>query len=67
MIGLAFHENFNNDVLRGLLRRRPELDVLRVQDAGLRTRDDPALLAWAAVEGRSARKPRYFYPGWIRL
>ena len=52
MIGLAFDENFNNDVLRGLLRRRPELDVLRVQDAGLRTRDDPAVLAWAAVEGR---------------
>jgi len=53
MIGLAFDENFNNDVLRGLLRRRPELDLIRAQDAGLRTRDDPAVLAWAATEGRA--------------
>lgn len=52
MIGLAFDENFNNDVLRGLLRRRPGLDVVRVQDAGLSSLDDPAVLAWAAQEGR---------------
>jgi len=24
MIGLAFDENFNNDILRGLLRRNPQ-------------------------------------------
>src|SRR2546423_3945493 len=52
MIGLAFDENFNNDVVRGLLRRNPELDGLRAQDSGLRTQDDPAILAWAAAEGR---------------
>jgi predicted nuclease of predicted toxin-antitoxin system len=28
------------------------MDVVRVQDVGLRTADDPAILAWAAVEGR---------------
>jgi len=52
MIGLGFDENFNNDVIRGLLRRRPQLDLARVQDAGQRGRDDPAVLAWAAAEGR---------------
>lgn len=44
MIGLAFDENFNNDVLRGLLRRSPKLNVHRVQDAGLRSGNDPAVL-----------------------
>jgi hypothetical protein len=52
MIGLAFDENFNNDVWRGLLRRNPAVDVVRIQDAGLRSMDDPAVLAWAAREGR---------------
>ena len=52
MIRLAFDENFNNDVLRGLLRRNPALDVVRVQDAGLRSADDPAVLAWAAADDR---------------
>src|SRR5438093_6274846 len=52
MVRLAFDENFNNDILRGLLRRNPALDIVRVQDAGLRSADDPAVLAWAAAEGR---------------
>ena len=51
MVRLAFDENFNNDVLRGLLRRNPALEVVRVQDAGLRSADDPAVLAWSAAEG----------------
>jgi len=52
MVRLAFDENFNNDVLRGLLRRNPALDIVRVQDADLRSADDPAVLAWAAGERR---------------
>ncbi|HXP63593.1 MAG TPA: DUF5615 family PIN-like protein [Dongiaceae bacterium] len=52
MIGLAFDENFNNDVIRGLLRRNAALDVVRVWDAGLGGSDDPAVLAWAAGERR---------------
>lgn len=28
------------------------LDLLRVQDVGLREADDPAILAWAAMNGR---------------
>jgi hypothetical protein len=52
MVRLALDENFNNDILRGLLRRNPGLDIIRVQDAGLQSADDPAVLAWAATEGR---------------
>ena len=52
MIPLAIDENFNNDVVRGLLRRRPGLDLLRVLDAGLARADDPTVLAWAAAQGR---------------
>ena len=52
MVGLAFDENFNNAALRGLLRRNPALDVVRVQDVGLGAADDPTVLAWAATEGR---------------
>lgn len=32
--------------------RQPNLDLLRVQDVGLREVDDPAILAWAASNGR---------------
>ena len=52
MLKLAIDENFNRDIVRGLLRRRPTLDVLRVQEAGLAGADDPTVLAWAATEGR---------------
>jgi hypothetical protein len=52
MIGLALDENFNNDILRGLLRRSPRLDLVRVQDAGLLGRDDETVLEWAAQQHR---------------
>lgn len=45
-------ENFNGAILRGLVRRLPELDIVRVQDVGLRNTDDPEILEWAANEGR---------------
>jgi hypothetical protein len=49
---LLADENFNNDVVRGLLRRKADLDIVRVQDVGLSGADDPTVLAWAAQEGR---------------
>lgn len=52
MLRLAADENFNNRILRSLRRQFPELDILRVQDAGLAGQDDPSVLAWAAAEGR---------------
>lgn len=52
MIKLASDENFDGDVVRGLLRRVPELDIVRVQDANLAGSSDPTILAWAASENR---------------
>jgi len=52
MLRLATDEDFNNRIVRGLLRRQPDLDILRVQDAGLAGRGDEEVLAWAASEGR---------------
>jgi len=52
MLLLVADENFNNNIVRGLLRQRPDLDVVRVQDVGLRGKEDPVLLEWAAKEGR---------------
>ena len=49
---LLADENFNGDVLRGLLRAEPKLDIIRVQDTELYHADDPAVLAFAAQENR---------------
>jgi Domain of unknown function (DUF5615) len=49
---LRGRRNFNNDIVWGLLRRKPELDIVRIQDAGLARADDPTVLAWAADTGR---------------
>jgi hypothetical protein len=52
MIRLAADENLQRAILRGLRRRNPSLDVIRVEDAGLGGTDDPTLLEWAARENR---------------
>src|SRR4051812_12626324 len=52
MLRFAADENFNNDIVRGVLRRNPTLDIVRVQDAGLSNTEDPIILEWAAAEGR---------------
>jgi hypothetical protein len=52
MLQFAADENFNGDIVRGLLRRAPTLDVVRVQDVGLSGADDAAVLEWAAAHGR---------------
>lgn len=52
MLRLAADENFNNDILRGLLRRDPSLDIIRLQDVGLVGIADPEVLDWAARENR---------------
>ena len=67
MLRMGTDENVDGDLVRGLLRRMPGLDIVRSQDAGLRTADDPAVLAWAAAEGRilvthdRATMPRFAY------
>jgi Domain of unknown function (DUF5615) len=52
MLRLATDEDFNNRILRGLLRRNPGLDIVRVQDVGLHGRGDAEVLEWAAMEER---------------
>jgi len=52
MLRFAADENFNGDIVRGLLRRNPKLDIVRVQDVGLSGADDPSVLQWAADQGR---------------
>ena len=49
---LLLDENLEAAILRGLLRRSPGLDVVRVVDVGLAGAPDPAVLAWAAEQGR---------------
>jgi len=49
---LAADENFHNEIVRGLIRRQANLDLVRTQDLGLLGADDPSVLAWAATEGR---------------
>ncbi len=45
-------ENVDQDLVLGLRRRVEDIDIVRVQDVGLRTVDDPEILQWAADEGR---------------
>ncbi len=52
MLPLIADENFNNDIVRGVLRRNPRLDIVRIQDVGLSGAGDEAVLEWAAREGR---------------
>lgn len=49
---LLSDENFNGDIVRGLLLRRPDLDLRRVQDVGLEEADDLTILEWAAANNR---------------
>jgi hypothetical protein len=53
VLRLAADENFNSDIVRGLVRRKPDLDIVRIQDAGLSGADDAAVLDWAASQGRA--------------
>lgn len=52
MLKLAADENFDNAIVRGARMRLEGLDFLSVQEAGLSSADDNAVLAWAATEGR---------------
>jgi hypothetical protein len=52
MIRLLTDEDFNHLMLAGVRRRLPELDIVRVQDCGLRSFRDPLILEFAANEDR---------------
>jgi hypothetical protein len=53
MLAFLADENFHGHIVRGLLRRRPELSIVRAQDVEeLSSADDIAVLEWAAQAGR---------------
>jgi hypothetical protein len=52
MLRLLADENFNGDIVRGLLLRQPNLDLVRVQDVGLAGVGDRDILAWATENNR---------------
>ena len=52
VLSLVADEDFSRTIFTGLRRREPRLNIVRVQDVGLRTASDAAVLAWAAQEGR---------------
>ena len=52
MLRLVSDENFNNNIVRGILRQKREVDIVRVQDVGLSGADDRTVLAWAAEQDR---------------
>ena len=52
MIRFLADENLQIQIVRGLLRRNPGVDIVRAQDVGLRKAKDLAVLAWAAAENR---------------
>ena len=45
-------EDFDNDIVRGMLRRLPTLDIVRVQDVERSGNPDPIVLERAAQDGR---------------
>ena len=52
MLPFLADENFNGNIVRGLLRRRSGFDIVLVQDVGLAGAEDPRVLQWAAAQGR---------------
>lgn len=53
MLAFLADENFNGDILRGILRENDQVDLVRVQDVGLSGQTDPEILRWAAENRRT--------------
>lgn len=52
MLRLLSDEDFNGNVVAGVRRCYPEINVVRAQDVGLCGQADPDILEWAAKDGR---------------
>jgi hypothetical protein len=52
MLRLISDEDVHDDIIRGLRRAEPSLDILRAVDVGLGHTPDPEILAWAAAQER---------------
>src|SRR5438552_634799 len=51
-IRLLADEDFDHDIVRGVLRRLPDADIVSVQAVGLSGQHDTTVLSWAAQERR---------------
>jgi len=52
MLRLLIDQDFDQDILRGLRRRVPDLDAVTAYEVEMSEAPDPELLAWAAEAGR---------------
>ena len=52
MLRFVADEDFTRVIVRGVLRARSDIDLVRAQDVGLRIQEDAVVLNWAATEGR---------------
>lgn len=52
MLRFLSDEDLDERLIGGLIRRTPELDLVRVREMDLAGEDDPVVLTWAASEGR---------------
>ena len=52
MLSLASDADVHGEIIRGLRRRHPEIDLVRAQDALPEGTPDVDVLAWAAAENR---------------
>jgi len=52
MLRFIADENLNYNIVRGLLRRKADLNITRIQDVDLSGKDDATVLEWAAQENR---------------
>lgn len=52
MIRFLADHDFNERILHGLKRREPTIDIVPVREIGLAAAPDPAVLEWAAADGR---------------
>jgi Domain of unknown function (DUF5615) len=53
MLRLASDADVHGEIVRGVHRRRPEIDLVRVQDTLSESVSDLEVLAWAAAEARA--------------
>ncbi len=52
MLRLLIDQDLDHDILRGLIRRIPQLDAVTAFEIGMSEATDTQLLIWAAHEGR---------------
>src|SRR5436190_21646549 len=52
MLRLVGDEDVHDAIIRGLRRREPTVDIVRVVDVGLDHKPDPVILEWAASQER---------------